>query len=47
MLYSDIREDFVKIKSQKKFLTEHILEKLAKKYRRSAKTIENIVFNRV
>ena len=51
-LHNDIRADFEKMSNVTEFgvqkhTTVWILNYLAKKYYRSAKTIENIVFNRV
>lgn len=51
-LYEDVREDFNKLADVKefgvqKYTTAFIFEKLALKYYRSPKTIENIVFCRV
>lgn len=51
-LHNDIRADFERLSSVTEFgvqkhTTVWILNYLANKYYRSAKTIENIVFNRV
>lgn len=51
-LYKDIKKDFTMLSSVKefgvkKFSLEYVLAKVANKYYKSPKTIENIVFNRV
>jgi len=51
-LHNDIRADFDRLSSVTEFgvqkhTTAWILNYLAKKYYRSSKTIENIVFNRI
>lgn len=50
-MHNDIKRDFGKLSNVKeygvsKYSTDYILNKLADKYYKSAKTIENIVFNR-
>ena len=50
-LHTDIKKDFDKMSNiqeygVQKFTTAYILNHIAKKYYKSAKTIENIVFNR-
>lgn len=51
-LYKDVKKDFstlsgVKEFGVKKFSVEYVLAKVANKYYKSPKTIENIVFNRI
>ncbi len=50
-LHTDIKKDFDKMSNIKefgvsKFSTDYVLNYLGNKYYKSAKTIENIVFNR-
>lgn len=50
-MHNDIKKDFGKLSNVKefgvaKFSNDYILNKIADKYYKSAKTIENIVFNR-
>lgn len=50
-MHNDIKRDFGKLSNVKeygvsKYSSDYILNKLADKYYKSAKTIENIVFNR-
>ena len=50
-LHSDIKKDFDKMSNIKefgvsKYSTEYVLNFLGNKYYKSAKTIENVVFNR-
>lgn len=43
-LYKAIRTDFKKMSESGKYRSAHIIEQLAEKYYKSAKTIENIVY---
>lgn len=50
--YDDVRSEFLRLYGQQKdgkriYTTEYIFTLLAKKFYRSERTIENIVFNRV
>lgn len=50
-MHNDIKKDFDKLSDikefgVKKYSTDYVLNKIADKYYKSAKTVENIVFNR-
>ncbi len=50
--YKEIRESYQKLRNvrefgERKFTEKYIMERLAKKFRRAPKTLENIIYHRV